>query len=212
MVPILLFILRPNILTAMAPAWVELLLIVVNLPGQKRNILSYVHTDTSYHGLKYVDKFGPLAYIVKARAQYMRDLGVTPAPQNTWLMNHGLITLHLRMERHSSNALALAKFLENHPQVSWVNYPGLESHPSYVLTHKYLPLGASGVLTFGIKGGREAGMKFMEACNLIAMVVHVGDARSCVLHPASTTHRQLSEETTDRFWCQPRFDQTFSGD
>ncbi len=150
--------------------------------------------DTSYHGLKYVEKFGPLAYIVKARAQYMRDLGVTPAPQNTWLMNHGLITLHLRMERHSSNALALAQFLESHPQVSWVNYPGLESHPSYDLAHKYLPLGSSGVLTFGIKGGRNAGMKFMEACQLIAMVVHVGDARSCVLHPASTTHRQLTEE------------------
>ncbi len=149
--------------------------------------------DASYHGLKYVEKFGPLAYIVKARAQYMRDLGVTPAPQNTWLLNHGLITLHLRMERHSSNALALAKFLETHENVSWVNYPGLESHPSYELCRKYLPLGASGVLTFGIKGGREAGMKFMEACQLIAMVVHVGDARSCVLHPASTTHRQLTE-------------------
>ncbi|SHI69808.1 O-acetylhomoserine sulfhydrylase [Malonomonas rubra DSM 5091] len=149
--------------------------------------------DSSYHGLKYVEKFGPLAYIVKSRAQYMRDLGVTPAPQNSFLFNHGLTTLHLRMERHSSNALALAKFLEKHDKVSWVNYPGLESHPSYKLTQKYLPKGASGVLTFGIKGGREAGMKFMEACKLIAMVVHVGDARSCVLHPASTTHRQLSE-------------------
>lgn len=149
--------------------------------------------DSSYHGLKYVEKFGPLAYIVKARAQYMRDLGVTPAPQNSFLFNHGLTTLHLRMERHSSNALALAKHLEAHDNVSWVNYPGLESHPSYQKTQQYLPKGASGVLTFGIKGGREAGIKFMEACKLIAMVVHVGDARSCVLHPASTTHRQLSE-------------------
>jgi len=149
--------------------------------------------DSSYHGLRYLEKFGPLAYIIKARAQYMRDLGVTPAPQNSFLFNHGLTTLHLRMERHSSNALSLAKHLETHPNVSWVNYPGLESHPSYAKTQQYLPDGASGVLTFGIKGGREAGIKFMEACKLIAMVVHVGDARSCVLHPASTTHRQLTE-------------------
>ena len=150
--------------------------------------------DSSYHGLKYLEKFGPLAYIVKARAQYMRDLGVTPAPQNSFLFDHGLTTLHLRMERHSSNALALAKFLDAHPNVSWVNYPGLESHSSFALAQQYLPKGASGVLTFGIKGGRDSGIKFMEACRLIAMVVHVGDARSCVLHPASTTHRQLSEE------------------
>ena len=150
--------------------------------------------DSSYHGLKYLEKFGPLAYIVKARAQYMRDLGVTPAPQNSFLFDHGLTTLHLRMERHSSNALALAKFLDAHPNVSWVNYPGLERHSSFALAQQYLPKGASGVLTFGIKGGRDSGIKFMEACRLIAMVVHVGDARSCVLHPASTTHRQLSEE------------------
>ncbi|WP_321370992.1 O-acetylhomoserine aminocarboxypropyltransferase/cysteine synthase family protein [uncultured Desulfuromusa sp.] len=150
--------------------------------------------DSSYHGLIYTEKFGKLAYIIKARAQFMRDLGATPAPQNSFLFNHGLTTLHLRMERHSENALALAQHLENHPAVSWVNYPGLKSHPSYDLAQKYLHHGASGVLTFGIKGGREAGIKFMEACNLIAMVVHVGDARSCVLHPASTTHRQLSEK------------------
>lgn len=149
--------------------------------------------DSSYHGLRYVEKFGPLAYIIKARAQYMRDLGVTPAPQNSFLFNHGLTTLPLRMERHSQNGLALAKHLEKHPKVSWVNYPGLESHSSFIKTKKYLPKGASGVLTFGIKGGRDAGIKFMEACKLIAMVVHVGDARSCVLHPASTTHRQLSD-------------------
>jgi len=149
--------------------------------------------DKSYHGLRYVEKFGPLAYIVKARAQYMRDLGVTPAPQNSFLFNHGLVTLPLRMERHSQNALALAQFLTKHSKVSWVNYPGLETHPTFNCTRKYLPNGASGVLTFGIKGGREAGIRFMEACKLIAMVVHVGDARSCVLHPASTTHRQLSE-------------------
>lgn len=150
--------------------------------------------DESYHGLRYTDAFGPLAYIIKCRVQYMRDLGTTPAPQNSFLFNHGLTTLPLRMERHSSNTLALAKHLEKHPAVSWVNYPGLESHPSYALGQTYLPLGCSGVMTFGIKGGRDAGIKFMEACKLIALVVHVGDARSCVLHPASTTHRQLSEE------------------
>lgn len=149
--------------------------------------------DSSYHGLRYAEAFGPLSYIIKARVQYMRDLGTTPAPQNSFLFNHGLTTLPLRMDRHSSNALALAKHLQDHPSVSWVNYPGLENHPSYARTKTYLPLGCSGVLTFGIKGGREAGIKFMEACKLIALVVHVGDARSCVLHPASTTHRQLSE-------------------
>jgi len=150
--------------------------------------------DSSYHGLRYTEKFGPLAYIIKARVQYMRDLGMALGPMNAWMFNQGLHTLPLRMERHSENALALAKHLEKHDCVSWVNYPGLPSHPSYELTQKYLPRGASGVLTFGIKGGTEAGKKFMEACKLIALVVHVGDARSCVLHPASTTHRQLSEE------------------
>ncbi len=150
--------------------------------------------DPSYHGLKYAENFAPMAYIVKARVQYMRDLGCCPAPQNSFLNNNGLTTLTLRMERHSSNALALAKHLEQHPAVAWVKYPGLESHPSYASAKKYLPLGCSGVLTFGIKGGREAGVKFMEACRLIALVVHVGDARSGVLHPASTTHRQLTEE------------------
>ncbi|WP_432821973.1 O-acetylhomoserine aminocarboxypropyltransferase/cysteine synthase family protein [Trichloromonas sp.] len=149
--------------------------------------------DASYHGLRYVEKFGRLAYIIKARVQYMRDLGATPAPMNSFLFNHGLTTLPLRMERHSSNALALAKYLQKHPKVAWVNYPGLESHPSYALTRKYLAKGASGVMTFGIRGGREAGVRFMEATRVIALVVHVGDARSCVLHPASTTHRQLSE-------------------
>lgn len=153
-----------------------------------------VEPDTSYHGLKYVERFGPTAYIIKARVQLMRDLGVTPGPFNSFLFNQGLHTLPLRMQRHSENALALARHLEQHPLVSWACYPGLESHPSYNLSKKYLPKGCSGVMTFGIKGGAEAGKKFMESCQLIALVVHVGDARSCVLHPASTTHRQLTEE------------------
>jgi len=150
--------------------------------------------DSSYHGLKYFETFGKLAYIVKARVQLMRDLGSCPAPMNAFLFNLGLETLPLRMQRHSENALAMAKYLEKHPAVSWVTYPGLESHKSHARAQKYLPKGASGVLTFGIKGGAEAGKKFMESCEVIALVVHVGDARSCVLHPSSTTHRQLSPE------------------
>jgi O-acetylhomoserine (thiol)-lyase len=113
---------------------------------------------------------------------------------NSFLFNQGLHTLPLRMQRHSDNALAVARFLETHPAVTWVSYPGLPSHPSFERARKYLPKGACGVLTFGIKGGAPAGKIFMESCNLIALVVHVGDARSCVLHPASTTHRQLTEE------------------
>ena len=150
--------------------------------------------DSSYHGLQYVKSFGPAAYIVKARVQLMRDLGVTPAPMNSFLFNQGLHTVPLRMQRHSDNALALGQFLESHPAVTWVSYPGLPSHPSYERGRKYLPKGCSGVLTFGTKGGAAAGKKFMEACRLVALVVHVGDARSCVLHPASTTHRQLTQE------------------
>lgn len=150
--------------------------------------------DSSYHGLKYLESFGKLAYIVKARVQLMRDIGACPAPLNAFLFNLGLETLPLRMQRHSENALALAQYLEKHEAVSWVSYPGLESHKSHARARKYLPKGASGVLTFGIKGGAEAGKKFMESCRLVALVVHVGDARSCVLHPASTTHRQLSAE------------------
>lgn len=150
--------------------------------------------DPSYHGLKYTDKFGAAAYIVKVRVQYMRDLGCCPAPQNSFLINQGLTTLPLRMERHCSNAQILAEYLEQHAAVSSVYYPGLKSHRSYALACKYLPKGCSGVMTFEIKGGQEAGKKFMEACQLIALVIHVADARSGVLHPASTTHRQLSAE------------------
>jgi O-acetylhomoserine (thiol)-lyase len=153
-----------------------------------------VEPDASYHGMQYLKTFGPAAYIIKARVQLMRDLGATVAPMNAFLFNLGLHTLPLRMQRHSENALALAHHLESHPCVSWVCYPGLTSHPSNARALQYLPKGASGVLTFGIKGGAAAGKRFMEACRLVALVVHVGDARSCVLHPASTTHRQLTEE------------------
>ncbi|MDY0189917.1 MAG: O-acetylhomoserine aminocarboxypropyltransferase/cysteine synthase [Desulfuromonas sp.] len=150
--------------------------------------------DPSYHGLCYTEKFGNMAYIVKARVQLMRDIGPSLGALNAFMFNHGLETLHVRMQRHCENALHVARRLELHPKVKWVSYPGLKSHPSYERACKYLPKGASGVLTFGIEGGVEAGRRFMENTKLIAMVVHVGDVRSCVLHPASTTHRQLTEE------------------
>ncbi|MBT0666073.1 O-acetylhomoserine aminocarboxypropyltransferase/cysteine synthase [Geobacter pelophilus] len=165
-----------------------------NFNWDNGNFPELTEPDTSYHGLQYVKTFGPAAYIIKARVQLMRDLGVSPGPMNSFMFNQGLQTLPLRMQRHSDNALAVAKHLEAHPAVSWVSYPGLPSHPSFERAKKYLPKGCSGVLTFGIKGGAPAGKIFMESCQLIALVVHVGDARSCVLHPASTTHRQLSEE------------------
>ncbi|MDD2310482.1 MAG: O-acetylhomoserine aminocarboxypropyltransferase/cysteine synthase [Desulfuromonadaceae bacterium] len=162
-----------------------------------------VEPDISYHGMEYVKTFGSSAYIIKARVQLMRDLGTTPAPLNSFLFNLGLETLHLRMRRHSDNAMAVATFLESHPLVSWACYPGLASHPTHERALKYLPKGSSGVLTFGIKGGAEAGRKFMEATRLVALVVHVGDARSCVLHPASTTHRQLSAEQLESCGVSP---------
>lgn len=153
-----------------------------------------VEPDPTYHGISYVETFGKAAYIVKARVQLLRDMGTCLSPFNGFLTNLGLETLHLRIERHSSNALALAKFLENHENVSWVNYPGLEGNSNYELVNKYFSKGASGVLTFGIKGGAEAGNKFIRNLNLAALVVHIGDARTSVLQPATTTHRQLSEE------------------
>ena len=150
--------------------------------------------DESYHGITYAERFGKEgAYITKATAQLMRDLGVTPAPMNAFLLNLGLESLHVRMKRHAENGLAVAKYLENHPKVAWVNYPGLESSPDYALTQKYMPDGTCGVVSFGVKGGREAASKFMEGLRIIAIETHVADARSCCLHPATTTHRQLSD-------------------
>ena len=131
---------------------------------------------------------------MRLKAVMVRDFGCTMAPMNAYLTHQGLQTLHLRMERHSSNALALAKHLKDHPMVDWIVYPGLEGDRYHELAKKYLPKGASGVLSFGVKGGREAGEKFLENLDLTSIVVHVGDIRTSVLHPASTTHRQLSEE------------------
>lgn len=150
--------------------------------------------DESYHGVVYTKDFGEAAYITKLRVQLVRDFGVSPSAMNAFLLNLGLETLHLRMERHSENALKVAKFLESNDKISWVNYPKLESSTDFDLANKYLPDGACGVISFGIKGGRSSAVKFMDSLKLAAIVVHVADARTCVLHPASTTHRQLTDE------------------
>lgn len=154
----------------------------------------FVEPDDSYHGVSYAKDFKESAYIVKARAQLMRDLGSSPSPQNAFLLNLGLETVHLRMPRHSENALKVAKFLESDDRITWVNYPGLESSKYKPLVDKYLPDGASGVVSFGVKGGREAAVKFLDSLKLAAIVTHVADARTCALHPASTTHRQMTDE------------------
>ncbi|MCQ4088702.1 homocysteine synthase [Saccharibacillus sp. JS10] len=150
--------------------------------------------DPSYHGLVYTEALGPIAYIIKARVQLMRDLGASISPFNSWMLLQGLETLHLRMERHSQNALAVAQFLESHDQVEWVNYSGLSSHPSYELAQKYLPKGQGAILTFGIKGGIEAGKKLIENVQLFSHLANVGDSKSLIIHPASTTHQQLGEQ------------------
>ncbi|MBB4035311.1 O-acetylhomoserine (thiol)-lyase [Dysgonomonas hofstadii] len=150
--------------------------------------------DDSYHGLTYTKAFGKGAYITKATVQLMRDLGSIQSPQNAFLLNLGLETLHLRMPRHCENALKVARYLQSRPEVAWVNYPGLEGNIYYDRARKYMPNGTCGVMTFGLKGGRDASVGFMDRLKLVAIVTHVADARTCVLHPASHTHRQLSDE------------------
>ena len=150
--------------------------------------------DASYHGLTYTTSFGKGAYITKATVQLMRDLGSTQSPQNAFLLNLGLETLHLRMPRHCENALKVAKYLSERDEVAWVNYCGLKGNKYYELGQKYMPNGSCGVVTFGLKGGREVAIKFMDSLKLAAIVTHVADARTSVLHPASHTHRQLSDE------------------
>ncbi|MGI6664766.1 MAG: O-acetylhomoserine aminocarboxypropyltransferase/cysteine synthase family protein [Christensenellaceae bacterium] len=150
--------------------------------------------DESYHGIVYTEKFGKAGFITKATTQLMRDLGSIPSPQNAFLLNLGLETLHLRMKQHCENATKVAQFLEANDAVSWVNYPSLPSSPDYALAQKYMPNGTCGVISFGVAGGREAATRFMDALELAAIVTHVADTRTCVLHPASTTHRQLSEQ------------------
>ena len=150
--------------------------------------------DDSYHGLTYTKSFGKAAYITKMVAQLMRDLGSMMSPENAFLLNLGLETLHLRMPRHCDNAQRVAEYLQSHPKVAWVNYCGLPDSNYYNLAKKYLPHGACGVMAFGVKGSKEDAIRFMDSLNFVAIVTHVADARSCILHPASHTHRQLSDE------------------
>jgi len=149
--------------------------------------------DPSYHGVKYVESFGELAYIIKARTQFLRDMGSCMSPFNAFLFLQGLETLHLRMPRHSENALKLSQWLEKHSAVTWVNYPGLKSHPDNELAKKYLPKGQGSILGFGIKGGKKAGVKFIENVKLASHLANIGDSKTLVIHPASTTHQQLTE-------------------
>ncbi|MGC6769241.1 O-acetylhomoserine aminocarboxypropyltransferase/cysteine synthase family protein [Enterococcus sp. LJL51] len=150
--------------------------------------------DVTYHNLVYTETFGPAAYITKARVQLMRDLGATPSPQNSFLLNLGMETLAVRMDRHYGNALAVAKFLKEQPSVSSVTYPGLETDKNYELAQKYVPNGLCGVISFEIRAGKEAAAKWLDALKLVSLEVHVADIRTCALHPATSTHRQLSDE------------------
>ena len=150
--------------------------------------------DDSYHGIVYAEKFGKLGYITKATSQLMRDLGSIQSPQNAFYLMNGLESLHVRMQRHCDNALAIEKFLKSNDKVAWVDYPNLEGDKYYDLAQKYLPNGSCGVLAFGLKGGREQSIKFMDSLKLAAIATHVADAKTCLLHPASHTHRQMTEE------------------
>ena len=150
--------------------------------------------DDSYHGITYTEKFGKRAYITKATTQLMRDLGAAQSPQNAFLLNVGLETLHLRVPRHCENAMAVASYLEKHEKVAWVNYPGLEGNRYYERAKKYMPDGTCGVVSFGLKGGREAAAEMMDHLQLASIVTHVADARTSILHPASHTHRQMNDQ------------------
>ena len=159
--------------------------------------------DETYHGIVYTQKFGKGAYITKATAQLMRDLGSIQSPQNAFLLNIGLETLHLRVPRHCENAVKVASYLKDHEKVAWVHCPSLEGDPYYDLAKKYMPNGTCGVITFGLKGGREASVKMMDSLKLAAIVTHVADARTCVLHPASHTHRQMNDQELLEAGVQP---------
>ncbi|BAF58434.1 O-acetylhomoserine sulfhydrylase [Pelotomaculum thermopropionicum SI] len=154
----------------------------------------FTEPDPTYHGVVYTEAFGPAAFIAKARVQLMRDLGPCLSPFNAFLLLQGLETLPLRMERHSRNALAVAKYLEQHPKVAWVNYPGLPGHPSHELARRYYRNGFGALVTFGVKGGREQALRFIDALQIFSLLANIGDAKSLVIHPASTTHQQLTPE------------------
>jgi O-acetylhomoserine (thiol)-lyase len=153
----------------------------------------YVAPEPAYHGLSFAESFGNLAFALRLRVLLLRDIGAALSPFNSFLFLQGLETLHLRMERHSANALAVARFLESHPAVSWVSYPGLASHPSHEQAQRYLTGGFGGALTFGVKGGEEPAKRVIEELKLFSFVANVGDAKSLIIHPASTTHEQLSD-------------------
>lgn len=165
---------------------------------------NFTEPDNSYHGLRYVD-LGALAFILKARVQVLRDIGACQSPLNSWITIQGIETLSLRMERHVSNAQRVAEFLDDHPDVGWVLYPGLPSHPDHERAKKYLPKGAGAILGFGIKGGREAGQSFINNLKIFSHVANVGDAKSLAIHPATTTHSQLSEEEMGMAGVSPDF-------
>lgn len=163
-------------------------------PWDNGRFPNFVEADPSYHGLKFYETFGSITFAVRARTLVLRDLGACLSPFNAFLILQGVETLSLRMSRHSENALAVAQFLQNHPKVTWVLYPGLPNHPSYERAKQYLPRGASGLIGFGVRGGMEAGRRFIEGLELFSHLANIGDARSLAIHPASTTHQQLSEE------------------
>jgi O-acetylhomoserine (thiol)-lyase len=165
-----------------------------NFDWNHERFQNFTAPDPSYHHVSFAQDFGPLAFVSKARAGILRNLGSCPSPFNSWLFLQGLETLSLRMERHVQNAQAVAKHLEDHPNVSWVKYPGLESHPSHQAAKKYLPKGPGAMLGFGVEGGREAGAKFINSLKLFSHVANLGDAKSLAIHPASTTHSQMTEE------------------
>lgn len=171
--------------------------------AQKEKYPGLTEPDLSYHGIIYAEKFGKAAYITKATSQLMRDLGSIQAPQNAFLLNIGLETLHLRIQRHCENARKVAEYLNQNEMVAWVNYPGLPENKYYQLAKKYMPNGTCGVISFGLKGGREVAVRFMDNLKLAAIVTHVADARTSVLHPASHTHRQLTEEQLIEAGVQP---------
>jgi O-acetylhomoserine (thiol)-lyase len=154
----------------------------------------FVDPDPSYHGVSYTGAFGPLAFIIKLRVQLLRDIGPALSPFNSWLFIQGLETLPLRIERHSQNALAVAKWLEADDRVEWVSYPGLASHPSYPNAQRYLAGGSGGIVTFGVRGGADAGRRLIDSVKLFSLLANVGDAKSLIIHPASTTHQQLDED------------------
>lgn len=161
------------------------------------------NSDETYHGIVYTEKFGKGAYITKATAQLMRDLGSIQSPQNAFLLNIGLETLHLRVPRHCENAVKVAEYLKNHEKVAWVRCPSLPGDKYYDLAQKYMPNGTCGVITFGLKGGRDAAVEMMDRLKMVAIVTHVADARSCVLHPASHTHRQMNDKELVEAGVQP---------